>query len=106
MNKKSADKLIGGNRHHLMFTVILVVPPFEGNYILFNANDTFIRYSHPVGISTQIFNNTSSIFKRWFTVNNPLFAIDRGEQLYKFLIVRKISLTTVEFKLILAVELF
>lgn len=34
------------------------------------------------------------------------FAIERGKQLFKFLFVGKIYLTAVEFKLILAVELF
>lgn len=59
-----------------------------------------------MSITTQLFNNTSIISKWWFAVNNPLFAIERGEQRFKFIIVGKIGLTAVEFKLILVVELF
>ncbi len=43
---------------------------FEGNCILFNTHDAPIGYSHSVSIPAQVFNNTSSIFKWWLTVNN------------------------------------
>ena len=42
MNEKSANKLFSRKSHHLLFTVVLVVPPFEGNRIFFNVNDAFI----------------------------------------------------------------
>jgi hypothetical protein len=106
MNKESADKLFGGKSHYLMPAAILVIPPFEGHRIFFKANDTIIGYSHSMSIATQVFNNTNSVFKGWFAVNNPLFAIESGEQLFKLLMVGKICLTAVEFKLVLALELF
>jgi hypothetical protein len=81
-----------------MLIVILVVPPFEGNLILFNTNDALIGYSDSVRISAQVLNNTSSIFKRWLAINNPLFVIERGEQFFKFPIIGKIGLTAVEFR--------
>ncbi|MHB8075604.1 MAG: hypothetical protein ACYDGZ_17740 [Desulfosporosinus fructosivorans] len=42
MNKKSANKLFRGKSHHLLFAVVFVVPPFEGNRIFFNIDDTLI----------------------------------------------------------------
>jgi hypothetical protein len=57
----------------VFFIAILVIPPFEGYFIVINTYDALIGNSHSVGIATQVFNNKTSVFKGRLAANNSLF---------------------------------
>lgn len=77
MNEKSADKLMSGNCHGFPLGAILVVPPFEGDLIVFHTEDTLVGDGDPMGIAPQIFHNSRGMLEGWFAVSYPLLLIER-----------------------------
>ena len=76
MNEKASNKFFRRNGHNLPFATIFVVTPLKGDIAVVYAKDTIVRNSNPVGVSAEILNNTRSILKWFFAINNPFLLIE------------------------------
>ncbi len=75
MQKESSDELIGLKGHHLLLIVICVITPSERNIAVFGLDDTIVADGDPVGISTEILQNTANAVEGRLAVDNPLLVI-------------------------------
>ena len=53
MDEKPSDEFMGRQRHGLLFIVISMVPPAEGNLSILESKDAVIADGDPMGIPAE-----------------------------------------------------
>ena len=83
MKEEPSYELIGLESHGLLFIIISIVPPTEGDIAVLDLEDTVITDSDPVGISAQILKDTLSAIERRLAIDDPLFMIELSSEDFK-----------------------
>lgn len=78
MHQKTPDELVGTQRHYLPAATVPVVPPFEGDGVVFNLQNAVVGDGDAVRIAAEIFYDTGRILKRRLAVDHPLLLVAEG----------------------------
>ncbi len=92
MKQKPPDELDGGDRD-LFSPFFLSIFDVEGHHPVFKRHDTTVGNRDPVGIACQVLKNVIRSFDRITDIDNPLFLIQSGLQLF-VLIAGKLEIPT------------
>ncbi len=79
VEQEPTDELIGVHCHDLVFVVIGVIAPPEGDFVLIRLHDAMIADRDPVSISAEIFENTFGSVERRLAVDDPLLLVQIGD---------------------------
>ena len=77
MEEEPPDKLVGIHRHDLLFVVVGVVPPPEGNLVVRYFHDPMIADRDSVGVSAE---NAHWATEGRFAVDDPLLLVQVGDE--------------------------
>jgi len=81
VKQKPSDEFNGSYRD-LFAPIFLSVFDVEGHHTVFKRRDSTVGNSDPVGIACQVFQNVFRPFDRITHIDNPLFFIQPGSQLF------------------------
>jgi len=84
VKQEPSDELDGGDRD-LFSPFLLSVFDTEGHHPVFKRRDTTIGNRNPVGIASQVLKNVFRPLDRITYIDNPLFFIQPGFQLFVFI---------------------
>jgi len=80
MLQEEADELFGGYGHHLAKRVA-VVGPRKGDLAVLEGQQTLVADGDAVRIAAEILQHMIRSPEGWLGINNPVFVIERGQEL-------------------------
>ena len=80
MDKKSAQKLMGGNGHDLLLAAVGIIAPAKGDAIVFEGHETMVGDGDAMGIAGQVVENLFSAAEGWLGVYDPVLLVELPEE--------------------------
>jgi hypothetical protein len=73
VKKKSAQELMGGNGHDLLFAAVGIVSPAEGDATVFEGHEPMVGDGDPMGITGQVVENVLGAAEGRLGVDDAVF---------------------------------
>ena len=79
MEEKSADKFFDRHRPLLLLIPIPIIAPTKGDLVVFEVKNARIRNRYPMGIASEVGEDSTGIGEGRLAVDHPLLSIERRE---------------------------
>lgn len=83
VHKKTPYKLLGMQAHFFKAAAVPIITPLKANRIIFNLENTVVGNGYPMGVASEIFNDTCGIFKRRLAIHYPLLLVTDIQQILR-----------------------
>ena len=80
MDKKSAQKLMGGNGDDLLLAAVGIIAPAKGDAIVFEGHETMVGDGDAMGIAGQVVENMFRAAEGWLGVDHPVLLTELPEE--------------------------
>jgi hypothetical protein len=81
MKKESAQELICGNGHDLLFAAMGIVSPAEGDAIILEGHETVVGDGDAMGVAGQIVENVFGAAEGRLGVDDPVLLAELPEEM-------------------------
>ena len=72
VKKKSAQELMGGNGHDLLFAAMSIVSPTERDAPVLEGHEAMVGNSYSMGVAGQVVENMFGAAEGWLGVDHPV----------------------------------
>ena len=80
MKQEAAQELMSGNGHDLLLAAVSIVPPAEGDAIVFGGNEPMVGNGDAMGVAGQVVENLFGTAEGWLGVDDPVLLLKLREQ--------------------------
>ena len=72
LQQEAAQELMSGDGHDLVLAAVSVIPPAEGDAIIFEGHEAMVGDGHAMGVARQVVENLLGAAKGRLGVDHPL----------------------------------
>jgi len=73
VQEESPNKLVGGNRHFLLFVTVSVIPPQKRDVVAVKGNQSMIGNRNTMSIASEVAHDLFGPAEGWFGIDDPVF---------------------------------
>ena len=74
VKQEPAQELMGGNCQDLLLAAVGIIPPTEGDAIVFKSHEPMVRDGHAMGVAGQVVEDMLGAAERWLGVDDPVLS--------------------------------
>jgi len=81
LQQEAAQELMGGNGHDLLLAAVGIVPPAEGDAVVFKSDEPMVGDGHAMGVAGQVVEVMLRPAERRLGVDHPVLAAEFPQEL-------------------------